>query len=77
MKPEKCPKCEGKIIMIEYSLTDPNHYDGISEYACNNSLSPEGRVVCDYRIGRWCGRKLKENEVERRFCVGLPHPIII
>ena len=66
MKPEECPKCGGKIWMVEYSYGSPHRYDGVSEYACENN---------DYRIGRWCGKELSHQEVEPRFCEGTePHP---
>ncbi len=67
MKPEKCPACGGKIWMVEYDLSSPYHYDGVSEYACERG---------DYRVGRWCGGGLLMGEVEPPFCTGGPHPII-
>lgn len=48
--------CENpKLITIEYHWESPNHYDGISEYACEN---------CKYRQGRWSEKELKEGEEE-------------
>lgn len=81
-KPDKCPKCQGEIIGVEYLLTDKEHYDGVSEWACVNALQLdlESKVNCDYRIGRFCGRELKPNEVERRYCndlIGIDaHPTV-
>lgn len=74
MKPDKCPKCNGEIWSVEYSLVDPNHYDGTSEWACKNALT-DGVVVptCDWRIGRFCGKRLEPKESEPRYCNGV-HP---
>lgn len=77
IKPENCPKCGGKVWSVEYVLTDKNHYDGVSEWSCVNALQPalDGNISCNYRMGRFCGTVLSENEVEPRFCEGnQPHP---
>lgn len=42
-------------------------YDGISELRCND---------CGTRTGRWSGKILKDNEMERRFG-GEPVKVII
>lgn len=65
-KPEKCPKCGAEILMVEYSLLDPEHYDGVSEYRCSK--------FCGWRIGRWSGIELKEGEGEGRY--GKNSPVI-
>lgn len=57
--PKKCPKCGAPILMVEYSLLMPEHYDGISEYMCS--------LECGWRIGRWSGIELKEGEIEGRW----------
>jgi len=78
---KRCPKCGAGLLMVEYSLLDAHHYDGVSEIACGRAM----RVVdldtdeieeptCDYRVGRWCGKELKKGEVEPRFCKGEEHP---
>ena len=55
---ETCQKCGSEnIIAIEYPWNDPDHYDGVSEFMCND---------CNVRIGRWSGKKLKEGESEKR-----------
>lgn len=69
---EKCPACEGKLILVEYPITDPNHYDGISEIACVNALNGG---ECRYRRGRFCGKPLASKESEPPFCTGESHPM--
>lgn len=55
---EQCKKCGSKnIVLVEYDLMHPDHYDGISEIVCQD---------CGVRIGRWSGRELKEEETEPR-----------
>lgn len=84
MKYDKCPNCGSEIWLVEYPLTDPNHYDGTSEYACKNAINPaiEGdpvlavrseHLICDWRVGRFCGRKLAVSECERPYCTGESH----
>lgn len=59
METEKCKKCGSEnIVMVEYSLDSPEHYDGISEIQCND---------CNVRIGRWSGKELADGEVEKRY----------
>ena len=54
-----CPKCGShNVIGLEYSYDMKEHYDGISEWTCGD---------CKYREGRWTGKELKDNEVEKRF----------
>lgn len=74
----KCPKCGSAVIGVEYWITDPNHYDGVSEYSCSQAFEKtlDGKVACDWRIGRFCGKELKEDEAERRYCDGSEHPKI-
>jgi hypothetical protein len=51
-----CQACgrEVPVIGVEYEH-GPEHYDGVSEWAC---------VVCHRREGRWTGRVLQEGDVE-------------
>lgn len=63
----KCAKCGAKVVMVEYFYSSPEHYDGISEYQCSKQ--------CGWRIGRWSGIELKENEIEGRY--GKNSPILI
>lgn len=59
MEGEKCKKCGStNIMMVEYSWDSPEHYDGISEIACQ---------ACGARFGRWSSKELAEGEVEKRF----------
>lgn len=44
-------------INIQYRGTDQD-YDGVSEIKCQ---------LCGRRWGRWSGKVLKENELEKRF----------
>ena len=56
---KECRRCgSGNIIMVEYALLQPEHYDGISEIACRD---------CGTRFGRWSGKELAEGEIEKRF----------
>jgi len=58
MQHTKCQKCESEnVILVEYPITDPNHYDGWSEVDCQS---------CGVRFGRWSGKKLQEGESEVR-----------
>ena len=56
--PMNCPQCNNEMIGVEYYGTDPEHYDGISEWRC---------LPCDIRIGRWSGKRLIGNEQEPRY----------
>ena len=57
---DKCPNSEDhKIIMIEYTWDNPQHYDGVSEVMCQTEKK---------RFGRWCLQELKDGERENRFC---------
>jgi hypothetical protein len=60
-------KSSHNVFGVQYGRTGdtPYHYDGISEYHC---------TTCEKRIGRWCGKKLAEDEVEPPFCEGGDHP---
>ncbi len=77
LKQDTCPLCGGAILMVEYPITDPYHHDGISEYACQNSLSDsrEDHIKCTYRLGRFCGKILGKNEQEGPYCTGNNHPV--
>jgi hypothetical protein len=58
MQQEQCKKCGSKnIIMVEYDMMHPDHYDGVSEIFCQD---------CHVRIGRWSGRELGSDETEKR-----------
>lgn len=59
MENKKCKKCGSKnIVMVEYDLMHPDHYDGVSEINCRD---------CGLRIGRWSGKALTDGEFEKRF----------
>ena len=59
MEEKKCKKCESKnIIMVEYDGMHPDHYDGVSEIACQD---------CGARFGRWSGKELANGEFEKRY----------
>ena len=64
-------KCDNnpdhQTVMVEYALTDKYHYDGVSEIRC---LAEN----CERRVGRWCGNKLEDDEVEPPYCKGGEHP---
>ena len=72
-KPDICSICGGHIVGVEYSLLDPCHYDGISEWACENALGEN--PTCRYRIGRFCGKPLGSKEQEPRYCRGEVHVV--
>jgi C4-type Zn-finger protein len=56
-----CPRCGKQMSAVEYSIDNPDHYDGVSEWRCD----------CGYREGRWTHRELQQGEVEPPF--GEPH----
>ena len=59
MEDQKCKKCgSSKIVMVEYSIDNPEYYDGASEIECQD---------CGARFGRWSGKQLGAGEVERKF----------
>jgi hypothetical protein len=52
-----CKKCGSENVMgVEYTHGNPEHYDGVSEIACNE---------CRARFGRFSGRELAEGETEK------------
>jgi len=63
-----CPKCNKPMTGVQYghyySKVDteygghPEHYDGVSEWRCDD---------CKYREGRWTKKELVDNEFEKRF----------
>ena len=58
MEKEKCKKCGSEnITMVEYDITHPEHYDGISEITCED---------CGTRFGRWSKKELGSGEYEKR-----------
>ena len=58
MEKEKCKKCGSEnTVMVEYDMIHPEHYDGISEIACQS---------CGARFGRWSGRELVGEDFEKR-----------
>jgi hypothetical protein len=57
--PETCPRCEASLIGVKYSHQVPEHYDGISEYACPNRQ-------CGYRVGRWTRQIIPPGFIESR-----------
>ncbi len=59
MEKEKCKKCGNEnIIMVEYDMMHPDHYDGISEVMCKK---------CGARFGRWSNKELAKGETEKRY----------
>jgi DNA-directed RNA polymerase subunit RPC12/RpoP len=60
MEPQrKCQKCGSEaVIGVEYYLLHPEHYDGVSEWRCED---------CGVRIGRWSGKELADGESEKRY----------
>lgn len=62
--------------MVEYNLLDAFHYDGVSEYACVKALESNGKE-CDYKIGRFCGKRLSWYEHEPPYCTGKAHPVTL
>lgn len=57
MEIKECKKCGSKnTIFVEYAYGQPEHYDGVSEIACND---------CGARFGRWSGKELAEGEFEK------------
>lgn len=56
----KCPKCNSEnIVAIQYGYGgDQEHYDGVSEYQCQD---------CKYRQGRWTQEELKDGYIESVF----------
>jgi hypothetical protein len=56
---DKCRKCGSRNMKaVEYDGTDPCHYDGISEFRCED---------CGARFGRWTGRELQDGDYERPY----------
>lgn len=57
MEKETCKKCEsGNIAMVEYDMMHPDYYDGVSEIECRD---------CGARFGRWSGKELLGEEIEK------------
>ena len=58
-----CLKCNStNTVAVQYGRVQgdfpgahPCHYDGVSEYSCKD---------CGYRIGRWSGKELRNEEHE-------------
>lgn len=67
-KPTKCDCPIDYAVGVEYSLLDPNHYDGISEWQC---------AKCAKRWGRWTGKELKPGEFEPPYGTASPEKINI
>jgi hypothetical protein len=53
-----CGHDEEKIMGIEYHGLDPDHYDGVSEWRCEECLR---------RWGRWTKKELFGDEKEPRY----------
>lgn len=51
-------KTYSRIIGVEYEHGSPERYDGVSEWRC---------PFCGTRWGRWSGKILQPNELEKRF----------
>ncbi len=59
MEKEKCKKCASEnVVLVEYELIHPDHYDGTSEIKC---------IDCNARFGRWSGKELIGEETEKRY----------
>lgn len=53
---DQCKKCgSNNVVLVEYEMIHPDHFDGISEIKC---------LDCGARIGRWSGKELQEGEFE-------------
>jgi len=53
----ECLKCNSKnTVAVEYDHTNPEHYDGVSEYMC---------LDCGFRVGRWTGYVLRKGQYEK------------
>lgn len=50
--------CNEPMVGLEYLHSEPGHYDGVSEWLCEN---------CGIRIGRWSGRVLVGDDYERPY----------
>lgn len=61
MTNEEKPKCQScgstNIALFKYDARNPEHYDGWSEIYC---------LDCGKRFGRWSGKELKEDELEKK-----------
>lgn len=57
-KPTKCDCTAEYVCGVEYDGIHPQHYDGISEWACEK---------CHRRWGRWTGKELMGEEFELRY----------
>lgn len=57
-KGTQCDCLAEHVVGIEYDYTNPERYDGVSEFLCNN---------CKRRWGRWTGKELFEDDVEKRY----------
>ena len=54
-----CPTCHGaQVTGVEYARDHPQHYDGVSEWQCDQ---------CGTRWGRWSRRILAPQETEPRY----------
>ncbi len=55
---KQCKKCNStKVIFVEYEMSHPQYYDGISEIEC---------LDCGSRFGRWSGKELAQGEFESK-----------
>lgn len=60
----KCKACGStNIVFVEYGYGCPERHDGWSEIDCKE---------CGKRFGRWSGKELKENELEKRTAMYSP-----
>ena len=58
----KCPECgNSNLSYVQYADDDEFAYAGVSEIFC---------MDCSASYGRWCGKRLGENEGEPKFCKG-------
>ena len=58
MNKTKCTCDEKHLLGIQYAWNDPEHYDGVSEWQC---------TLCGQRVGRWSGRVLMGDDMEKRY----------
>lgn len=49
---------DSEIAGVEYDYTNPDHYDGVSEWT---------HMVCGRREGRWTGRELIGEDTEAKY----------
>lgn len=74
-----CPKCQAELIGFQYFFDSKFHYDGVSEWLCPTDVKDD-YTKSHYREGRFCGKELKDNEMEPKDCLcefGHPREMVI